>query len=119
MKNRLRTAQVGHDLLKRKSDALVVRFRNILSRIVDTKTLMGEVIKEASWSLAEAKYTMGDFGEQIIQDVDKASVKVKTKLENVVGKVGPLIFFRVSFNNKIMVKESNCARLCESKTKCT
>jgi V-type H+-transporting ATPase subunit D len=86
MKNRLNSAKSGHDLLKRKSDALLIRFRQILKRIIETKVLMGEVMREAALSLAEAKYTMGDFGQQILQDVDYASVKITAKRENIVGK---------------------------------
>ncbi|QQP35251.1 Vacuolar proton pump subunit D [Caligus rogercresseyi] len=56
MKGRLKGAQKGHSLLKKKADALQMRFRSILKKIVDTKQTMGEVMKEASFSLAEGKY---------------------------------------------------------------
>ena len=65
MKSRLKGAQTGRNLLKKKSDALTIRFRQILKRIIDTKTLMGVVMREAALSLAETKFTMGDFGQQI------------------------------------------------------
>jgi V-type H+-transporting ATPase subunit D len=87
MKNRLNSAKSGHDLLKRKTDALLVRFRQILKRIIETKVLMGEVMRSAALSLAEAKYTMGDFGQQILQDVEYASIRIVSKKENVVGKM--------------------------------
>lgn len=61
MKLRLKGAQKGHSLLKKKSDALQLRFRMILKKIVETKQTMGEVMKEASFSLAEAKFASGDF----------------------------------------------------------
>ena len=48
-------AKRGHLLLKRKSDALNMRFRDILSRIVQSKESMGEVLSAASFSWAEAK----------------------------------------------------------------
>ena len=35
MKGRLRGAQKGHSLLKKKSDALTVRFRAILKKIIE------------------------------------------------------------------------------------
>ena len=50
-------AQKGHSLLKKKADALNMRFRLILGKIIDNKVLMGEVMKEAAFSLAEAKFT--------------------------------------------------------------
>jgi V-type H+-transporting ATPase subunit D len=61
MKGRLKGAQKGHSLLKRKADALMLRFRQILTKIIEAKTTMGEVMKEASFSLAEAAYSAGDF----------------------------------------------------------
>lgn len=85
MKARLKGAQTGRNLLKKKADALSMRFRQILKRIIETKTLMGEVMREASLSLAEAKFTMGDFSQQILQNVNKASIKVKARRDNVAG----------------------------------
>ena len=85
MKARLKGAQTGRNLLKKKADALTIRFRQILKRIIETKTLMGEVMREAALSLAEAKFTMGDFSQQILQNVNKASIKVKAKKDNVAG----------------------------------
>uniref|UniRef100_A0A8C3A9L3 V-type proton ATPase subunit D n=1 Tax=Cyclopterus lumpus TaxID=8103 RepID=A0A8C3A9L3_CYCLU len=61
MKARLKGAQTGRNLLKKKSDALSMRFRQILRKIIETKTKMGEVMREAAFSLAEAKFTAGDF----------------------------------------------------------
>lgn len=56
---RLKGAQTGHRLLKKKADALQLKFRSILKKIIETKQLMGEVMKEASFSLAEAKFASG------------------------------------------------------------
>ena len=47
---------------------------------------MGEVMKEASFSLAEAKFTMGDFNHLVIQNVNKAQMKVRSKFDNVAGE---------------------------------
>ena len=85
MKARLKGAQTGRNLLKKKADALTIRFRQILKRIIETKQLMGTVMKEAALSLAEAKFTMGDFSQQILQNVNKASIKIKAKRDNVAG----------------------------------
>jgi len=38
---------------------------------------MGDVMKEAAFSLAEAKFASGaDFNQQIVQNVSKAQIKV-------------------------------------------
>jgi len=79
MKARLAGAQKGHGLLKKKADALQMRFRLILGKIIETKTLMGEVMKEAAFSLAEAKFATGDLNHYVLQDVTKAQIKIRTK----------------------------------------
>ncbi|KAH8027387.1 hypothetical protein HPB51_005153 [Rhipicephalus microplus] len=83
MRLRLKGAQKGHNLLKKKADALQMRFRAILKKIVETKSLMGEVMKEAAFSLAEAKFTSGDFNQVVLQNVTRAQVKVRSRKDNV------------------------------------
>ncbi|KAK5604494.1 V-type proton ATPase subunit D [Crenichthys baileyi] len=90
MKARLKGAQTGRSLLKKKSDALSMRFRQILRKIIETKTKMGEVMREAAFSLAEAKFTAGDFSMTVIQNVNKAQVKVRAKKDNVAGVTLPV-----------------------------
>ncbi|CAI9757197.1 unnamed protein product [Fraxinus pennsylvanica] len=53
VKARLVGATRGHALLKKKSDALTVQFRQILKKIVSTKESMGEVMKNSSFALTE------------------------------------------------------------------
>jgi len=90
MKARLKGAQTGRNLLKKKADALSMRFRQILKKIIDTKTLMGVVMREAALSLAETKFTMGDFSQQILQNVNKATIRIKAKRDNVAGVQLPI-----------------------------
>ncbi|MBZ3886837.1 V-type proton ATPase subunit D [Sciurus carolinensis] len=46
MKARFKGAQTGRNLLKKKSDALTLRFRQILKKIIETKMLMVELLVE-------------------------------------------------------------------------
>jgi V-type H+-transporting ATPase subunit D len=46
---------------------------------------MGEVMKEAAFSLAEAKFATGDFNQVVLQNVTKAQMKIRTKKDNVAG----------------------------------
>lgn len=85
IKGRLAGAVKGHSLLKKKAEALQMRFRQILAKIVDTKTLMGDVMKDAAFSLAEAKFASGDFNQSVIQNVTKARIKIRSRMDNVAG----------------------------------
>jgi len=50
--------------------------------------LMGEVMKTAAFSLAEAKFSMsGDVTSVVIQSVSKAQIKIRTKRDNVAGEL--------------------------------
>jgi len=91
MKGRLKGAQTGHSLLKKKADALQLRFRAILKKIVETKSLMGDVMKEALFSLAEAKFTTNsDFNHIVLQNVTKAQIYVQSNKDNVAGVMLPV-----------------------------
>jgi len=57
---------------------------------------MGEVMKEAAFSLAEAKFTTGDFNQVVLQNVTKAQIKIRTKKDNVAGNKKKI--FNLYFN---------------------
>ncbi|TKX24291.1 V-type proton ATPase subunit D [Elsinoe australis] len=87
MKTKLKGAKTGHDLLKRKSEALTKRFREITRRIDEAKRKMGRVMQIAAFSLAEVTYAFGGIGMgyQIQEAVRSAKFRVRTKQENVSG----------------------------------
>jgi len=112
IKIKLKAAQKGHSLLKRKSDALTARFRITLQKIKDSKLAMGKLMKDASFSLTEASFSgAGDITSSVI---DKAvgtpstnspiigmreknrCLKVISKMENVSGVYLPT--FEASFD---------------------
>ncbi|CEQ39570.1 SPOSA6832_01126, partial [Sporobolomyces salmonicolor] len=88
-KTRLKGAQTGHSLLKKKSDALNKRFRTILGKIDEAKRKMGRVMQLAAFSLAEVTYATGDISYQIQESVTQASFRVQAKQENVSGTILP------------------------------
>lgn len=51
---------------------------------------MGDVMKEAAFSLAEAKFATGDFNQVVLQNVTKAQIKVRSKKDNVAGTLNYL-----------------------------
>lgn len=59
IKSRLVGANKGHGLLKKKADALTMRFRQLLKDILDCKTQMGETMKNSYFALTEVKYAAG------------------------------------------------------------
>jgi len=86
IKTRLVAAVKGHALLKKKADALTMKFRAILKKIVDTKTTMGDTMKGASFSLTEAKYSGGEGIKHTIMDnVSTATIRVRAVTDNVAG----------------------------------
>ncbi|KAJ2158095.1 H(+)-transporting V1 sector ATPase subunit D [Coemansia sp. RSA 552] len=89
-KTRLKGAQTGHSLLKRKSEALMTRFRVILRKIEDAKLKMGRVLQNASFSLAEVAYIAGDINYQVRESAKQATFRVSARQENVSGVILPL-----------------------------
>lgn len=94
---RLKGAQTGHSLLKRKSDALTARFRLILAKIHAAKTAMGQLMKAGAFAIAELNFSMGggggpaDLGWVVREGVKgPAQVKVRARMENVNGVQLPM-----------------------------
>lgn len=46
-------------------------------------------MKEAAFSLAGAKFTSGDINHMVLQNVNKAQLKVRSKKDNVAGTEYP------------------------------
>eukprot|EP01096_Ripella_sp_DP13-Kostka_P004415 TRINITY_DN1663_c0_g1_i1.p1 TRINITY_DN1663_c0_g1~~TRINITY_DN1663_c0_g1_i1.p1 ORF type:complete len:271 (-),score=156.44 TRINITY_DN1663_c0_g1_i1:66-842(-) len=83
-------AEKGHSLLKKKSDALSLRFRQILGELDKSKSEIGDTMKEAFLSMAHAKYVANEFGPTIIENVQRASYKLRLESENVAGVKLPI-----------------------------
>ncbi|KAI5805124.1 ATP synthase subunit D-domain-containing protein [Geopyxis carbonaria] len=92
MKSKLKGAEIGHSLLKRKSEALTKRFRDITRRIDEAKRKMGRVMQIAAFSLAEVAYATGGAGNmsyEITNAVRTARFRLRTRQENVSGVLLP------------------------------
>lgn len=85
IKERLAAAKTGHDLLKRKSDAIKVNLNNMLKKILVTKRRVGASIKDSFFAFTEAHWAAGDFNNLVIENTKEASYRIRTKINNVAG----------------------------------
>jgi V-type H+-transporting ATPase subunit D len=69
-------AKKGYELLKKKSDALKKKFREILEAIVNAKIAMGFGFKKAHLGLASAYFAAGDFSRNVVDGVKNPSVRL-------------------------------------------
>ncbi|VWU49381.1 V-type proton ATPase subunit D, putative [Hepatocystis sp. ex Piliocolobus tephrosceles] len=90
MKQRKKSAFQGYSLLKKKSDALFIHFREVLKDVVKTKTKVGEEMRNASFSLAKAVWAAGDFKGQIIEGIKRPVVTLSLFTNNVAGVKLPI-----------------------------
>ena len=58
---------------------------DILALFLQTKTGMGALMNNAMFSMAEAKFVMGDFNQMVLNNTQKAHLKAVSKKENVAG----------------------------------
>ncbi len=88
-KGRVKAAEKGHSLLKKKSDALTVKLREVLRQIYDVKMNVGTSMKVAYFSLVEVYNSAGAaIKNQIQQDQGpKSAVKVTTGTSNTAGVI--------------------------------
>jgi len=93
MKGRLKGATKGHSLLKKKSDALTLRFRAIVTKLKDIKKeKLKSVMQTAFFSLAVAKNATfpANITNTVMENVSSASYRLKTNTDNVAGVIIPV-----------------------------
>lgn len=85
LQNYKKVAEKGYALLKRKVESLQMKYRKIGREIVEIKKIMGQIMRDAAYLLAEAKYVIGDLNTTILNSVGEARLKVRHKIENIAG----------------------------------
>ncbi|KAH9067441.1 hypothetical protein Ae201684P_021598 [Aphanomyces euteiches] len=78
-------AKKGYDLLKKKADALKMRFQAMLREIQKTKLAMSQEASDAFFSLSQAQYAAGDFRHKVIESVTTAEIRLENRIDNVAG----------------------------------
>eukprot|EP00750_Incisomonas_marina_P004981 INCI13535.1.p2 GENE.INCI13535.1~~INCI13535.1.p2 ORF type:complete len:254 (-),score=65.90 INCI13535.1:91-852(-) len=118
-KKKQKGAQKGYDLLKKKSDALTVRFRALLKQIYLTKSTMGDEMKEASFSLAEAVWAADSkFKYKLIDKPMDARIRVRVQNDNVAGVRLP-VFEKMTDQSAAAPEAYGLARGGKEIEKCT
>mmetsp|Transcript_37115 Transcript_37115/g.106909 ORF Transcript_37115/g.106909 Transcript_37115/m.106909 type:complete len:253 (-) Transcript_37115:136-894(-) len=84
-KGKLKAAQGGHKLLKKKADALKVKFRDYAKNIAETKNSMATDSSGAYFSLTQAEYAAGNFKQKVAEGSMTARVRVGAGVDNVAG----------------------------------
>jgi len=84
-KGKKKAAESGHRLLKKKADALKVRFRDYAKSIAETKANMASDASSAFFSLTQAEYAAGNFKQKVAEGSMSARVRVGAGVDNVAG----------------------------------
>ncbi|KAH0789830.1 V-type proton ATPase subunit D [Histomonas meleagridis] len=100
LKSKCTAAVRGHDLLKKKSDALTLKFRSLLRDIRETKLQVGELAKEALFAFTEVKFVASDISPTVIQSVTNMPQMLFMTIDNIAGVRVPN-FQRVNTGNDV------------------
>lgn len=92
-KMKKKAAESGHRLLKKKADALKVKFRDYAKAIADTKSSMASDSSSAFFSLTQAEYAAGNFKQKVSEGSMIARVRVGAGIDNVAGVKLPVFSF--------------------------
>ena len=84
-KQRLKGAEKGHSLLKKKADALTMRYRLIMKDLRNAKVDLPEQMKVAHFSVTNAMYIAGDISFAVQECLKVAPYKANLHVDNVAG----------------------------------
>mmetsp|Transcript_3952 Transcript_3952/g.8448 ORF Transcript_3952/g.8448 Transcript_3952/m.8448 type:complete len:247 (+) Transcript_3952:377-1117(+) len=103
-KAKVKGAQKGYELLKKKADALKARFRALLKEIKEAKLALAEEMPAAFLGLASAMYLNEKFRDNVAYEVKDATVRVFASEDNVAGVRLPVFqenFVETEGNNRL------------------
>jgi V-type H+-transporting ATPase subunit D len=88
-KTRLKGAQKGHSLLKKKADALMMRYRKLQGELRDAKIGIIEQMKHAHFSVTSALFVAGDITFAVQESLKIPAYKTTVRLDNIAGVAVP------------------------------
>merc|ERR1712032_119981 len=92
-KGKKKAAESGHRLLKKKADALKVKFRDYAKQIATTKSGMAADSASAFFSLTQAEYAAGNFKQKVSEGTMTARIRVGAGIDNVAGVKLPVFSY--------------------------
>lgn len=84
-KTRLKGAQKGHSLLKKKADALNMRYRQIMAELRKAKLEVLETVRAAHFSVTSATFIAGDISFAVQEALKIPAYKTRVQVDNVAG----------------------------------
>lgn len=93
LRNRIKLAERGHELLEEKRDALITEFFDVLDRLEDIREKMEERLKEAFKDLIEAMAVMGTPDVRKSANAATRDIEVDIDMRSIMGVGVPVIEF--------------------------
>ncbi|KPI86339.1 putative vacuolar ATP synthase subunit d [Leptomonas seymouri] len=84
-KTRLKGAQKGHSLLKKKADALSLRYRVVMGELRTAKLEMVDQIKGSYFTITQAQFIAGDISLAVQESLKIPTYTMELQVENIAG----------------------------------
>ncbi|CAJ1035966.1 vacuolar ATP synthase subunit d, putative [Leishmania guyanensis] len=84
-KTRLKGAQKGHSLLKKKADALALRYRIVMGELHSAKLDMANQIKGSYFTITQAQFIAGDISLAVQESLKIPTYRMELQVENIAG----------------------------------
>lgn len=82
---RIKAAEKGHDLLKKKNDSLKKKLQQIMKELIDRKKQLRGEFATAYLAIAESEWSAGDFYSQVRDQATRPSFTLGIKADNIAG----------------------------------
>ncbi|CBH15383.1 vacuolar ATP synthase subunit d, putative [Trypanosoma brucei gambiense DAL972] len=84
-KTRLKGAQKGHSLLKKKADALAFRYRTVMDELRRAKLEVADQIKGSYFTITQAQFIAGDISLAVQESLKLPTYTLTLRVDNVAG----------------------------------